>query len=331
MYGARGLCDGVCVTFPDQLRRFSLGNFVLDSGETLPDAQITYRTLGKLAEDGANCIMLPTYYTGSHLSYDPMIGTGKALDPQCWYIVIPNMFGNGRSTSPSNWGQAGAFPTVSIADNIRAQHRLLESLGVTRLALVAGWSLGAMQAWGWAGLYPEMVQRVLPWCGAARCWPLNRVFLEGVRAALMADPAPGRPAGLRAFGRAYAGWAYSAAFFRQELWRALGFTSLEALLLWWEDDHASWHPDDLLTMLETWRTADLTPIIPQVTARTLIMPCDTDSYFTMPENRLEAALVPHAEVQVLQSAAGHCAGAPGRFAREMAEIDNALAELLAND
>lgn len=325
----RGCCDGLIMTIFDRTGIFALGDFTLEGGGVLPDAQITCRMIGRLADNGGNCIVLPTYYTGSHTSYDAMIGPGRALDPTRWCLVIPNMLGNGHSTSPSNWTGSGAFPVVSIADNIRAQHRLLTSLGVTRLALVAGWSMGAMQAWGWAALYPGMVERVMPWCGGARCWPLNRVFLEGVRAALLAGPL-GHPAGLRAFGRAYAGWAYSAAFFREEMWRELGFDSLESLLVYWEDDHAQWHPGDLLAMLETWRTADLTSLLPQVRARALVMPCDTDSYFTEYENRLEAALVPHAEVRVLQSAAGHCAGSPGRFSRETALIDATLVELLTN-
>lgn len=319
------------MTIADTVAAYPLGDFPLDGGAVLTGAQITYRVIGTLAADGGNAVLLPTYFTGNHASYDPLIGPGKALDPARWCIVIPDMFGNGHSTSPGNWQGRGPFPPVSVADNVRAQHRLLhEELGIARLALAAGWSLGAMQAWGWAALYPAMVERLLPWCGGARCWPLNRVFLEGVRAALLADPAPGRPAGLRAFGRAYAGWAYSAAYYRDELWRTLGFASLEAFLAYWEDDHAGWHADNLLAMLDTWQGADLTPLLPRVTARTLVLAGDSDSYFTEAENRMEAALVPGARVRVIASPAGHCAGAPGRFPRETAMINAALAELLAH-
>ncbi len=318
------------MTIPDSLGVFELGDLALEGGGLLPDAQINFRVIGKLSESGDNCLLLPTYYTGTHRSYDAMIGPGRALDPARWCIIIPNMFGNGQSTSPSNWSGHGAFPAVSITDNVRAQERLLRlELRIDRLALVAGWSLGAMQAYGWAALFPEKVARLLPWCGGARCWPLNQVFLEGVRAALLADPRPGCAAGLRAFGRAYAGWAYSAAFFRDELWRGLGFESLAAFLNSWENDHAAWHPGDLLAMLETWRSTDLTALLPEIRARTLVMPCDTDSYFTVHENRLEAASIRDAQVEVITSPAGHCAGAPGRFAHETARIDAALAQLLA--
>lgn len=318
------------MTIPDTTATFEAGDLALDSGEVLREALIVYRVIGQPDADRANCILLPTYYTGSHRSYDAMIGPGRALDPARWCILIANMIGNGWSTSPSHRPDGAPFPVVSIADNVRVQERLLrEHLGITRLALAAGWSMGAMQAIGWAALFPDKVERLLAWCGAARCWPLNRVFLEGVRAALLADSSPGRAAGLRAFGRAYAGWAYSAAFFRDEGWRALGMESLDAFLHHWEDDHATWHAEDLLVMLETWRTADLVPLLPAIRARSVIMPCDTDAYFTESENRIEAGLIPGAELQVLRSDAGHCAGAPGRFPAETARIEGEIARLLA--
>lgn len=318
------------MTVTDITATFEAGDLGLDSGGTLHDARIIYRMIGQPDAQGANCILLPTYYTGNHRSYDAMIGPGRALDPARWCIVIVNMFGNGWSTSPSHRSDGAPFPAVSIADNVRVQERLLrENLGIERLALAAGWSMGAMQAIGWAALFPDRVERLLAWCGAARCWPLNRVFLEGVRATLLADQTPGRAAGLRAFGRAYAGWAYSAAFFRDEGWRALGMESLEAFLRYWEDDHAGWHADDLLAMLETWRTADLAPLLPAIRARSVIMPCDTDAYFTEAENRIEAALIPGAEVRLLRSDAGHCAGAPGRFAAATAQVEAEIARLLA--
>jgi homoserine O-acetyltransferase len=318
------------MTIPDSVRTFALGDLELEGGSVLPNARLTFRQIGQLNNAGDNCILMPTYYGGTHKNYDALIGPAKALDPERWCIVIPNMFGNGISTSPSHGQWQGQFPTVSVSDNVRAQERLLrEHLGIDRLALVLGWSMGAMQAFAWAGLFPTKVARILPWCGAARCWPLNRVFLEGIRAALLADQAPGRPAGLRAFGRAYAGWAYSAAFFRDEKWRMLGFASLEDFLLHWEDDHAAWCAEDLLAMLDTWASADLTDLLPYIEARAIIMPCDSDSYFTRTEIEHEAALVQGAQLRVLRSDAGHCAGAPGRFPVETAAINAAIADLLA--
>jgi homoserine O-acetyltransferase len=280
--------------------------------------RIAYETYGSLNAAGDNCVLLPTYYAGTDRSYLPLIGPGRALDPARWFIVIPNMLGNGVSSSPSN---DPTFQNATIAENVQAQHALLTALGVKRIALVYGWSMGAMQGFAWASLYPGMVEALLAVCGTARCWPLNYVFLEGLKATMQA--------GKRAFGRAYAGWAYAAAFYRDELWRGMGFTDLEAFLRFWEDDHESYDERDLLAMLWSWQHAKLSDAaLAGITARTLIMPSDTDAYFTVDEARIEAALIPGAQVRVLSSPYGHCAGAPGRFAAESAQVEAAISTLL---
>lgn len=328
---------------------FELGDLRLQQGGTLPDARLAYRTWGRLNAARDNCIVFPTYYGGDHTSNARMIGAGKALDPADWFIVVPNLFGNGVSSSPSNTpGPRGGarFPQVSLLDNVVCQYRLVvQHLGVRRVALATGWSVGGMQAFQWAALFPDLVDRLLPFCSAARCWPQNVVFLEGVKAALAADGAfrDGQystppEAGLRAFGRAYAGWAYSPAFFRQKLYEVLGHGTIEAFLTAWEEDHLAWDANDLLAMLRTWRHADISAndmyrgnfhrALSSIRARTIVMPCDQDMYFTLPESLYEASLVPDAELRPFRSPFGHCAGAPGRFPDEMQFLDAALRELL---
>lgn len=236
---------------------FRLGDVVLQSGAVLGNAWIAYRTYGRLNEAGNNCIVFPTYYTGTHRSNERLIGPGRALDPTRYFIVVPDLFGNGLSSSPSNMQPPFAkngFPRVTVFDNVMSQHRLVvEHLRVRRVALVTGWSLAAVQAYHWAALFPELVERFLPFCGAARCSPHNFVFLEGVKAALCADGTyrdgtyEQKPAaGLRAFGRVYAGWAYSQSFFRDGLYCRLGYASIEDFLIAWEDEHLAWDANDLL-------------------------------------------------------------------------------------
>jgi homoserine O-acetyltransferase len=136
-------------------------------------------------------------------------------------------------------------------------------------------------------------------------------------------------AGKRAFGRAYAGWAYSAAFYRGELYKNLGFKSLDDFLARWEDDHDAYHMQDLLAMLWTWQNTTFAPEkLNAITARTIVMPCDSDMYFTVDEARMEAAFIESAELRLLSSPYGHCAGAPGRFAMETAFVESAILELL---
>lgn len=329
--------------------RCLLGDIPLEHGGVLRDTTLVYQTHGTLNAARDNCIVFPTYYTGTHDSNARLIGAGRVLDPARWFIVVPNLFGNGLSSSPSAahpTQRGAAFPSVSILDNVRCQHRLVhDHLGVARVALVTGWSMGAVQAYQWAVTYGDYVARLLPFCGAARCSPHNRVFIEGVRAALRADRTfadgnytnPPR-AGLKAFGRVYAGWAYSQAFFRDALYRTLGYATIDEYLGAWEDEHLAWDANDLLAMLWTWQHADpardarfggdLARALGSITARTIVMPGDQDLYFTLEDNRREAACVPHAELRPIHSPYGHCAGAPGRFAAETALIEAALADLL---
>jgi homoserine O-acetyltransferase len=329
-------------------RWFCAGDVPLQSGAVLHDARIAFKTYGELNAQGDNCIVFPTYYTGTHAGNEGLIGAGRALDPARYFIVVPNLFGNGLSSSPSNAvpeQRGAAFPHLTIYDNVRCQEQLvIQHLGVRRIQLVLGWSMGALQAYQWAVSFPQYVERLLPLCGSARCWPLNYVFLEGVKAALCADPAycdghyrapPER--GLRAFGRAYAGWAFAAQFFREQLYQQLRFATLEDLLQYWERDPLQWDANDLLAMLWTWQQADpsvpahggnLAQALGTIRARTLVMPCDTDQYFTLEENQLEASMIPGAELRPLRSPLGHCAGAPGRFPTETAFLEQALHELL---
>jgi len=331
-------------------RFLQLGDFPLDSGQVLRQARICYQLDGAPNVCKDNIVLIPSYYGGSHWGSLPLLGAGSPLASGDYCVVLTNLFGAGWSSSPSmaGKGQGGAdFPRVSLADNVRAQHRLLDQLFGPRwqLRLVTGWSMGGMQALHWGMLFPDRVQRLLPFCCTARCWPHNHVFLEGVKAALQADPAwqggryttaPER--GLRAFGRVYAGWAYSQAFYRREAWRELGFESLDALLAWWEDDHLQQDANDLLCVLDTWQSADparlpgaasLADALGRVTARTLSMPGSSDLYFTVEDARYEASLMPCAQVRVLDSDWGHCAGGPGRNPLAMAQVFAAMAELLA--
>lgn len=330
---------------------FTLRDVRLQSGQTLPEIKLAYRLYGKLNRRRDNLVVFPTYFTGRHDSNDPYFGAGRALDPARHCILVPCLIGNGESSSPSTLeGPRGgaAFPHVSLHDNVRLQHALIEAVcPVERIALVIGWSMGGMQTYEWVTQFPDLVEAALPFCATARCSPHNFVFLEGVKAALMADQAwqdgqysaPPRK-GLRAFGRAYAGWAYSGAFFDDGLYRDLGFTDLEALLRDWEDDHLSWDANDLLHKIRTWQQADVSAndrykgdfsaALGAVTARMIVMPSSSDMYFSARQSEQEAAKIRNADFRPFVSDLGHCACTPSRpDPRFMAFLDKAIIELLA--
>ena len=330
-------------------KRFELEDLPLQSGSTLRGAWLSYLQYGELNNSSDNLIVLPTYYGGTHHGVTPLIGAHGPLNPNKYCIIVPNLIGNGCSVSPSNAGHqqaAGNFPQVTLHDNVVAQKKLIECMfNDADIKLIIGWSMGGMQALQWGCLFPHKVHRIMSVCATARCWPHNQVFLEGVKAALTCDPTWNNgfyrqqpTAGLKAFARVYAGWAYSQAFFRDGLYKKLGFNSIEALLQFWEEDHLGQDANNLLTVLETWKSADisnnpvfkgnLTAALNAITARTLIMPATTDLYFTEHDAAWEAEQIPHAEFRPLVSDWGHCAGAPGRSLRDTARILAACAELL---
>ncbi|UUZ77097.1 alpha/beta fold hydrolase [Polaromonas sp. P1(28)-13] len=336
---------------PQDYQLFDAGDVVLQSGRTYRRMKLAYKTWGTLNADRSNVIVYPTSYGAQHFDTEFMVQAGAALDPKKYFIVIPNLFGNGLSSSPSNtpWPDQGdRYPQVTMVDAVHVQRRMLAELwGIDRVALVYGWSMGAMQAYHWAALFPEMVERIAVVCGAAKCSPHNRVFIEGVASALTADPAwrdgvftekPLR--GFRAMGRLYAGWAMSQTFYREEVWRQLGATSLEDYLVtYWEGNFARRDPSDLLAQFWTWKhgdisanslyNGDLPKALAGIRARTLLMPGDHDLYFQVADNQLELAYLRDAVLKPIPSIWGHRAGHPLNQPEDRAFIDANVTALLA--
>ncbi len=330
---------------------FDLGRFDLNSGEVLHDGRLAYQTYGALNPAKDNAVVLPTFYTGTHWRNEGFFGPGRALDPAHHFIISINMFGNGLSSSPSNApdGQSGSrFPQVTLWDNVRAQHTLVtEHLGIERLRLVAGWSMAGCQSYQWGAQYPDMVDAILPFCASTKTSPHNIVFLEGVKAALQADQTwnngdydaqPER--GLRAFGRVYAGWAFSQTWYRNGLYKNLGFETVEELLVDWENDHVdNWDANNLLVKLRAWQMGDISANVlyggdfakslAAISARAIVMPSSSDLYFPPKDNEIEVAGMANAELRVYETDWGHCVASPGNDAGFAAFLDDALAELLA--
>lgn len=332
---------------------FDLGDWRLQRGATLRDCKLAYKTFGTLNADKSNVIVYPTWYSGQHYDNEWLVGPGMALDPDKYFIIIPNMLGNGLSSSPSNTPEpynGPSFPQVTAYDNVRAQHKLLtEGFGIEQIRLVTGWSMGALQTFHWGAMYPDMMDLLAPFCGSAKCSRHNYVFLEGVKAALTADAAwnegwydakPNR--GLRAAARVYAGWGFSQTFYRQELdLQAMGYSSLEDFLIgFWEGFFLPKDANNLLAMLWTWQhgdisdndlyRGDLTAALAAIKARTYVMPGATDLYFPPEDSAFEVEHMPEAELIPIDSVWGHFAGGPGTNPADVAFIDRKLSELLAS-
>ncbi len=335
---------------PQDYEIFDLGDVPLQHGGVLRKAFLAYETYGALSPRRDNLVLIPTFFTGTHIRNEAYFGAGRAIDPARHFIVSVNMLGNGYSSSPSNAepSQRGhEFPNVSIHDNVACQHRLLtERFGIERVALVAGWSMGAIQAFQWGAQFPDVPRGILAMCGTARCSPHCHTFIGGPKAALQADAAwnggnyttpPEK--GLRAFGRVYVAWAYSPAFFRDALYRQMGFATLEDFVRDWEEDHVAWDANNLLAKVWSWQHADisdndvyrrdLAKALGAIKARAIVMPSRHDAYFPPEDNAAEVALMPNAELRIFESPWGHCAGSPGRLPAFDRALDLAAGELLA--
>jgi len=299
------------------------------AGGSLPDAITAYRTYG----DPANpCIVLPTYYGGRLDGLLYMLGEGKVLDPKKYFVVTFALFSNGESSSPSNTPapyNGPYFPAVSYEDNIRAQHAVLQKLGIKKVHAVVGFSMGAQQAYHWAVIYPEVVERYVVICGSARTSPHNQCFLEGPKAALVAskDFYDGHykekpEQGLRAFARVFSAWAYGQTWFREHKYNWDGlYPDLNTFLReGWENAYLhDLDANDLITLLHTWQRGDISKVrhggnlqacLNDIQAKGLILPSKSDLFFPPEDSVDELASLTSgsARLVVIDSVWGHAAG-----------------------
>ena len=332
-------------------QEFNLGNVKLLSGKILKSAKLAYKTYGNLNNNKSNVIILPTFYTGTHIRNEGFIGKNRALNPNKYFIISINMFGNGLSTSPSNASKSQnsyKFPEVSLWDNIFCQHKLItEKLKIKKIALVTGWSMAGCQSYQWAAQYPNMVKAILPFCASSKTSIHNHVFLEGVKAALTADKNwkkgkyKKQPSeGLKAFGRVYAGWAFSQNFYRKKLYKKIGYKNVKNLLDDWADDHAkNWDANDLLCKLKTWQSNDISnnslyksnyiKALKSIKAKTILMPCNQDLYFRSEDNMYEKRFIKKVSLRPVDSSYGHCAANPGNDKNFEKKLDKNIRELLS--
>ena len=151
---------------------FTLRDFKFQSGETLPELRIHYRTLGKPEKDAegktTNAILIMHGTTGSGAQFirpefaGELFGKDQPLDATKFFIVLPDGIGHGKSSKPSD-GMHARFPHYGYLDMIEAQYRLLtEGLDVNHTRLVMGTSMGGMHTWLWGELHPDFMDALIP-------------------------------------------------------------------------------------------------------------------------------------------------------------------------
>jgi homoserine O-acetyltransferase len=328
-----------------QRHEFVIANFRTESGVTLPRAVVVYGTYGRLNPAKDNVVLLPSHYMANFHGYEWLIGPDRALDSSQLFLVATELFGNGRSSSPSNTPEpyhGPRFPVMTIRDNVEAVHRLLtEELKVTHLHAIVGFSMGAQQAFQWAVSYPTFADRIVATSGTAKTYPHGFVRLEGQIAAITADEAfqggdyktpPAK--GLSAFGMVWAAWLYSQEWWRRELWRttAPAGTTFEQVV---DRFRTRFIPggdaNDIILQMRTWERHDVgyTPgfggdverALRSIKVPFLYMPSETDLYFPIGDARYEAAFMSTCTLMPIPSLWGHTAGAAsnpadGKFLNE---------------
>jgi homoserine O-acetyltransferase/O-succinyltransferase len=171
---------------------YSEGDLKLESGEVIKDFAISYVTQGKLNEKRNNAILMTSSIAGNHHRIDFLIGPGKALDTNKYFIIATDAIGNGLSTSPSNskTQHGTAFPHFVIRDMVESQYRLVkEKFGITHLLAVSGASMGGMQTLQWGVSHPDMMNALIALTPMARTPAWSIAVNEATRKALTADAA----------------------------------------------------------------------------------------------------------------------------------------------
>jgi homoserine O-acetyltransferase len=299
---------------------FDLGDFTLESGITLPAAKLAYKTHGTLNSAKNNVILFPHMWSGTSSSMEIFIGEDRPIDPRKYFIVLPGQFANGFSSSPSNTPppfNGGAFPNVTIGDDVRAQHRLLtERYGIERLELVLGWSMGAEQTYEWAVRFPDMVKRALPFAGTARTTPHDYIFVRCHEDALKSDPAWNGGfyqrqsevhVGLRRHAQIWSVMGLCQEFYRREAWREV------FLHRFWEAYFAPMDPNNLIWMGWKWRHGDvsrhtggdLAAALGRIRAKTYVVPFSRDMFFPPDDCEAEQKLIPNSTFRVVDSLWAH--------------------------
>jgi len=324
------------MSWPVTSGTFALGDLTVEGGGTIRDARLAWQAHGTLAPSRDNVIVYPCSYGATSDDLAWLIGPDGVLDPTRWFVVVPDMFSNGRSSSAADDPEFP--PLVTMADNVRAQHRLLtEHFDVREVACAYGFSMGAGQAYHWAAMFPELVRRAVVVCGSARTSLHNRVFLSGLLRILEAAPehlGGGRFSSepvlaLRAFAHVYAGWGLSQDFYRERLFEtALGAPDLDAFLRTdWEDSFSQNRAANLYAQALTWQEADISrgaygddlpTALRAIEASVLLLPSETDLYFRVADNEAELPFLRNGRLAPIPSIWGHRAGSPQTIPEDLA-------------
>jgi len=195
-------------------KTFEMPSYTTVAGEKIKTVKIGWETAGTLNADKSNAILITHYFSGTSHAFgkyaptdkaagywDAIIGPGKAVDTNKYYVVssdtlvnlntkMPNVVTTGpASINPDTGKPYGlSFPVVSIKDFVRVQKALIDSLGINKLKAVMGASMGGLQAYEWAQSYPDAVERIIPVIASASAEPFLIAWLDMWAQPIRLDP-----------------------------------------------------------------------------------------------------------------------------------------------
>lgn len=326
---------------PHQVAR--LGRFGLESGEAIEDFEVCYVTHGRLSPARDNAVLVCAAIGQTHHRLDFLIGPGRVLDPERFFIVAIDAIGNGLTSSPSTSAAQplDRFPRFTIRDMVQSQHAVLtQGLGLDGVLAVAGASMGGMQALQWGVSHPQFMRAIVAMTPMARTSPWSVAVNETCRAALMADPAWNGRHFTRVPERGLAAWsgvlrllansspAALAAVCPNRTATSARFAALASDTLTMGIDPLDWiYQSYAYDAHNVAPDGDLAAALARVTARTLVIASPLDLYNPAVAAAEAAALIPGAEYFELNSAQGHQAATAGSPA-DVASIDAAVAAFL---
>jgi homoserine O-acetyltransferase/O-succinyltransferase len=325
--------------------RLDLGDMVLESGDLLRDAFVSYVLHGDPARLRDGAILALTAIGSTHHRLDFLIGDGAPLDTASHCVIVIDALGNGLSSSPSNSLQqpGSAFPRFTIRDMVESQRRLLDHLGVGRLLSVVGASMGGMQALQWAVSHPDRMGSVVAMTPMARSARWSQLVNELARRALFSDAECRTP---RSRSDAMRLWAPLTQLVMPRTPGALEeFSSREALADWMKERESLLEqhgPDPFDWCFQSFAydshdvgtTAgfggDTARALRSIRARTLVLAPAEDLYNPPFAAKASSGLIPNCRFVELAGSAGH-ASASGPPAACTPALGRAIAEFLGGD
>ena len=336
---------------PDQAphQLFEEGDLKLESGEVIKDFSISYVTHGTLNENKNNAILMTSSIGGNHHRIDFLIGPGKALDTNKYFIIATDAISNGLSTSPSNSkSQPGTmFPRFTIRDMVESQYRLVtEKFGITHVLAVSGASMGGMQTLQWGVSHPEMMDALIALTPMSHTPAWSIAVNEATRKALTADSAYNNgdytqqpekgwrawvdilltlatrtPDGLKAeFPKSLdvVGWIKNF----EDTWLKGGFDANNWIWQTWAYDR-----HDVGTTPGF--NGDTVRALRSIKAKAILMNAPGDLYNPTAEAAEDAKSIPGARYVVIPSLQGHFAASPAKAA-DVEFMNRAVTEFLEN-